>query len=77
MNSKDVVIHPTLAEKLQITKDEILEAQEPEWEKTGRVHDWRNYVIVEIQELWSQLDLITRVLLIRMAEERALNEHWD
>lgn len=50
---------------------------DPQWEKAGRVHDWRNYVSEELQRLWPGLDPELRLVLARSADEPAGREDWD
>lgn len=56
---------------------EKLAAANPEWEKAGRVHDWRNHVPDEIRAIWSTFTAEQQYELYRWADEIASNEHWD
>ena len=51
--------------------------ERPEWDKAGKVHDWRNYISEEVQVLWLALSLEVRAALARQAEDVASNEEWD
>ena len=61
-----------------LTKDHLLATVNgPQFEKTGRVHDWRNYIDSWLIEQWHTLDLNARIALWYMAEKRASAEDWD
>ena len=49
----------------------------PNFENTGRVHDWRNYVPDCWQKNWGRFTLDERRIIIIMAEIQAKNEEWD
>ena len=49
----------------------------PEWDKRGRVHDWRNYVPAVLMDRWGTLSDETRLIVYAMAEEQAGREEWD
>uniref|UniRef100_A0AB39CDG8 RecX-like filament modulator n=1 Tax=Pseudomonas phage RVTF4 TaxID=3236931 RepID=A0AB39CDG8_9VIRU len=49
----------------------------PEWEKVGRIHDWRNYVSDEFKRIWDTLDIQVRRLVYLSADQQASNEEWD
>lgn len=50
---------------------------DPKWSKTGRVHDWRNYISAPLRVLWDDLPMAVRGLLYIDAEHQANNEEWD
>ena len=52
-------------------------AQNPKWECTGRVHDWRNYIIPELRNIWGSLTLEVRIVAMILAEQQAGIEEWD
>lgn len=47
------------------------------FERTSKVHDWRNYVPEVIQDIWKELNEKERLLVVVMAEEPANAEEWD
>ena len=49
----------------------------PNWEYTGRVHDWRNHVSEEIKDMWDTFTDNQKQALFRRAEEEADREEWD
>lgn len=49
----------------------------PEFSNADRVHDWRNHVPNELQDLWSELSMETRLAIAFMAEELANSEEWE
>jgi hypothetical protein len=49
----------------------------PDFKHKSRVHDWRNYIPYEFQKIWKELPLLSRVILVIMAEEQATAEEWD
>lgn len=51
--------------------------ENPEWEQSGRVHDWRNYVPEYIRESWPDLCLDARACCFLIACAAANNEVWD
>lgn len=53
------------------------QALNPEWEKAGKVHDWRNYVNGNIRALWPTFTEEQKCALVEQAEDRAGDENWD
>lgn len=53
------------------------ELSDPEWEKAGRVHDWRNHVPEAIRAVWEAFTPTQRLLLRDWAEELAQGEEWE
>lgn len=51
--------------------------QYPEWDKAGRVHDWRNYISEELRAIWATFTPEQRDAIGRNADEIAGREHWD
>ena len=49
----------------------------PEFEKAGKVHDWRNYVPDLLMQDWEKLLYETRALVVIMAAYQADAENWD
>jgi len=52
-------------------------AQNPKWECTGRVHDWRNYIIPELRNIWDSLPIEAQIVAIIIAEQQADCEEWE
>ena len=52
-------------------------ADNPEWAKATRVHDWRNHVPQHVQEIWHTFTQEQRYALYAWADAHASNEHWD
>ena len=55
--------------------DEQLER--PEFEKAGRIHDWRNYVGKRVRGVWHTLTAEQRRAFAEDADDRAGDEDWD
>jgi hypothetical protein len=51
--------------------------REPEWTRTDRVHNWRNYISEEVQVAWPTFTPEQQAMLARQAEEQASREEWD
>lgn len=49
----------------------------PEFENTRRVHDWRSHVPDWAIKSWKHLSAETRVVIYVMCEELADKEEWD
>lgn len=54
-----------------------VDLDKPEFEKAGRVHDWRNYVPSEIQEIWNELSTEAKMVASIIADDVAGREEWD
>ena len=52
-------------------------ASNPEWDKAGRVHDWRNYISEKVQSIWGTFTLEQQIALMDQADDRAGSEIWD
>jgi hypothetical protein len=50
---------------------------DPQWDKAGKVHDWRNHVPREVQEIWDKLEPLAKQAIYFMATEAAGREEWD
>ena len=50
--------------------------KDPEWDKAGRIHDWRNYIGCW-RECWDELSIETRFALYHEARTKADQEQWD
>ena len=57
--------------------DLVAELYNPQFEKAGKVHDWRNYVPTKVQEIWKILSLRERIIVYIMARQQAFDEEWD
>lgn len=62
----------------QMQQQRVLkECNEPHFEETTRVHDWRNYIPDEVAETWEEFPLEARLAMWMMAEKQASNEEWE
>jgi hypothetical protein len=52
-------------------------ALNPEWDKAGRVHDWRNYVPPPVRTMWGAFTEIQKIEIVNWAENLASCEEWD
>lgn len=50
---------------------------QPEWDKAGRVHDWKNYISDELRAMWGTFTDVQKQAIARQAEEAASNECWE
>ena len=57
--------------------DETININNPEFEKSTRVHDWRNHVPSDFKDKWSELTSRERRIICYLAEDAAEHEHWD
>lgn len=53
---------------------ELQETLSPDFTKTDKVHDWKNYIPVWFQDNWGELTPITKLGLFIMACEQAEKE---
>ncbi len=51
--------------------------QSPEWDEEDKVHNWRNYISEEVQEMWDTFTDVQKQALARQAQSEADNEDWD
>lgn len=49
---------------------------DPQWDKAGRVHEWKNYISEEVQAMWPTFTPEVRAALARQAEDNASREEW-
>jgi hypothetical protein len=49
----------------------------PDFERKGRVHDWRNYVPTALQRNWGELSPETRLAIYAVADMQADAENWE
>lgn len=52
-------------------------SQLPEWEKAGKVHDWRNHVPDAVQMAWDTFTDDQKLLLYKWADDLASAEEWE
>lgn len=57
--------------------DHVEQADNPQWDKAGKVHDWRNHVPDEIMALWPNLTTEARCVAVHMAQQLADWEEWE
>jgi hypothetical protein len=51
--------------------------QQPDWDKTTRVHDWKNYTSEHVRREWLNFSGRQRMILSASLDDLASNEHWD
>lgn len=49
----------------------------PDWKKIDRVHNWRNYISMELQSMWNTFTDDQKAAIARSAEESADMEEWE
>lgn len=49
----------------------------PDWKNLGRVHEWKNYISSEVQNIWHSFNVEQKATLALQAQEQASNEDWD
>lgn len=49
----------------------------PDWKNKERVHEWKNYVSNEIQNIWHSFNLEQKATIALQAREQASQEDWD
>lgn len=50
---------------------------DPNWQSAGRVHEWKNYINEELQDIWGGFTDQQKRAIARNAEEVASKEDWD
>jgi len=50
---------------------------DPQWERAGKVHDWRNHIPETVRNVWDAMSLDARVVSYVFAREAAQSEEWD
>jgi predicted metal-dependent enzyme (double-stranded beta helix superfamily) len=65
--SDEVYVSPTDANAIR----------DPQWDRAGWVHDWRNHVGERTQAIWSTFTDEQRLALAADAAEDAGNESWE
>jgi len=49
----------------------------PEWANAYCVHEWKNYISTEVQQIWHSFTDYQKKAIARQAEENAEREEWD
>lgn len=57
------------------------EVYNPQWEKfrkeSKHVHDWRTYIPENIQKMWNDISVESRLMMYEVADYAASQEHWE
>lgn len=56
---------------------DIGSTENPQFEKSRKCHDWRNYVPDKIRDIWGALSDETRIMVFLTAEKQSNLEDWD
>lgn len=56
---------------------DLFNAEDPKFEETRKVHDWRNYVPFEWMRNWDKLTSREKKIIVIMSEIQADKENWD
>ncbi len=80
--ASDVIIENSLWSEAEEVSSSRLDdwktpIDDPRWDEAETVHDWRNYVPDAIVELWSDLDLSSRIICYVLSQQQANREEWD
>lgn len=54
-----------------------MEWMRPEWDKAGKIHDWRNYIGQAVREIWDTFTPRQKSVLVQAAQAQADREEWD
>lgn len=54
-----------------------VDVRAPDFDKAGKVHDWRNYVGLRVRELWGTLTPAQQMAIAIDADDRAREEDWE
>jgi hypothetical protein len=66
------------ASQCHSSRDEILaEIDDPQWNDTSRMYDWRNHVHNTMRQIWSDLTVEARLAVYVVSERHAAEEDWD
>ncbi len=49
----------------------------PDWDKGGKVHNWKNYVSDELKALWEEFSEKQRIVLGENFDSIASDEEWE
>ena len=75
MLTEEVALH--LTHIFGIQKYMLEYINNPRWDDTTRVHDWRNYVPENVRCAWLELSEFARAAIIHITDEMANREEWD
>lgn len=50
---------------------------DPQWDRAGKVHDWRNHVGDHTRAIWLSLTPNQRLAIAMDADAAASNEEWE
>lgn len=53
------------------------DVDDPQFDRAGRVHDWRNYIGESVRAIWMSFTPEQRLALAADADELAGREEWD
>jgi hypothetical protein len=62
---------------LNLTNAQVHTIDNPEFEKAGKVMDWRNHVPAELKEHWDELSGDAKAVAFSMAQSLAEMEEWE
>ena len=51
--------------------------QNPKWDITDRIHNWRNYASDDLKDEWLSMSGKQRMIIASCLDEIASGEHWD
>ncbi len=49
----------------------------PDFNKTRKCHDWRNYIPDELRDAWKEMSYEARIVAYLVAKPQADREDWD
>ena len=62
----------------RLSKKELRKiVEDPLWEETSRIHNWRNYIPDVVKENWKYLSWDAKAIAFLMAEEQVNKEEWE
>jgi hypothetical protein len=59
------------------TSSNLIDINNPQFEKACQVHDWRNYVPYEWKDKWEEFTEREKQIIAVMAQMEADKEEWD
>ncbi len=57
--------------------DTPIDWEEPDWENPGIVHEWKNYIIYDVMDMWDTFTGVQKQAISKQAEKQACLENWD
>lgn len=60
--------------EIKLTADAV---NDPAWDKTGKVHDWKNHIGTHTRRIWHTLSPLQKLAIAADADENASAELWD